>query len=103
MRLVIDVIVRNKLDEFYRVACLLQETLDEKEAMAKKNKLLSSLKTLEFCQGFRKARLKREWIVLGYHEFVSDGFVFAYQVNRDPDTGEVFVWVCDVVYGTLYK
>ncbi len=103
MRLVIDNIVRDKLDEFYRVACLLHETLDEREAMAKKNRLLTSLKTLEYCQGFRKARLKREWIALGCHEFVSDGFIFAYQVNKDIETGEVFVWVFDVVYGSIYK
>lgn len=103
MRLVIDNIVRDKLDEFYRVACLLHETLDEREAMAKKNILLTSLKTLEYCQGFRKARLKREWIALGCHEFVSEGFIFAYQVNKDIETGEVFVWVFDVVYGSLYK
>ena len=103
MRLVIDNIVRDKLDEFYRVACLLHEALDEREAMAKKNRLLTSLKTLEYCQGFRKARLKREWIALGCHEFVSEGFIFAYQVNKDIETGEVFVWVFDVVYGSLYK
>lgn len=103
MRLVVDDIVRDKLDEFYRVACLLHETLDEREAMAKKNRLLSSLKTLEFCQGFRKARRKREWIVLGCHEFVSEGFIFAYRVNKDFETGELFVWVCDMVYGSLYK
>jgi len=102
MRLVVDDAVQDKLDEFYRVAVIRHETLDERTAMAKKQRMIQSLGTLEYCQGFRKARLKRDWIRQGWHEYICEGFIFAYEVAADTETGERFVWVRDVEYGSLY-
>lgn len=46
--------------------------------------------------------LKQDWIAQGWHEFICEEFVFAYEVCLDEATGEQFVWVRDVVHGSLY-
>ena len=60
------------------------------------------LQTLSQMQGFRMAWLKQDWIAQGWHEFICEEFVFAYEVCFDEATGEHFVWIRDVVHGSLY-
>lgn len=102
MRVFIDEQVFEKVNAFYYAAMLNHVTLTMETVERKIWRLERGLQTLSRMQGFRKAWLKQEWIEWGWHEFICEGFVFAYEVCVDEETDEHFVWVRDVIHGSLY-
>lgn len=102
MRVFIDNLVFEKVNDFYYAAMQNHITLTKETVDRKILRMERGLQTLCQMQGFRMAWLKQDWIVQGWHEFICEGFVFAYEVCVDEITGENFVWVRDVVHGSLY-
>jgi hypothetical protein len=102
MRVFIDEQVYEKVNAFYYAAMLNHITLTKETVDRKIWRMEQGLQTLSRMQGFRKARLKQEWIELGLHEFLCEGFVFAYEVLVDDVTDEQIVWVRDVIHESLY-
>ncbi len=102
MRVFIDEQVFEKVNTFYYAAMQNHITLTKETVDRKIWRMEKGLQTLCRMQGFRKAWLKQEWIEQEWQEFLCEGFVFAYEVCEDETTGEQFVWVRDVVHGSLY-
>ncbi len=102
MRVFIDEQVFEKVNTFYYAAMQNHITLTKETVDRKIWRMEKGLQTLSRMQGFRRAWLKHEWIEQEWHEFLCEGFVFAYEVCEDETTGEQFVWVRDVVHGSLY-
>lgn len=102
MRILIDESVFEKVNNFYHAAMLNHSTLTKETVDRKIWRMDKGLRTLSRMQGFRKAWLKQEWIEQGWHEFLCEGFVFAFEVCIDETTGKQFVWIRDVVHGSLY-
>ena len=102
MRVLIDELVFKKINDFYYAALLNHPSLTKETVDRKIWRMEQRLRTLERMQGFRKAWLKPEWVEQGWHEFLCEGFVFAYEVCIDETTDEQFVWVRDVIYSSLY-
>ena len=102
MKVFIDEQVFEKVNAFYYAAMQNHLTLTKETVDRKIWRMEKGLQTLSRMQGFRKAWLKQDWIEQRWHEFICEGFVFAYEVCEDETTGEQFVWVRDVVHGSLY-
>lgn len=102
MRVFIDNLVFEKVNDFYYAAMQNHITLTKETVDRKIWRMERGLQTLSQMQGFRMAWLKQDWIEQGWHEFICEEFVFAYEVCLDEATGEQFVWVRDVVHGSLY-
>ena len=103
MRVLIERQVFEKINEF-SLAAMRNHPLLSRETIERRIQLLQQgLETLRDIQDFRKARLKQEWIMREWHEFVCEGFVFAYEVCEDEASHERFVWVRDVIHGTNYR
>ena len=102
MKVRIDRVVHHKIDMFYDVALSLHDTLGEQAVTNKKNRMYSSLRELgEYAEIYSRARLKDEWINLGYREFICEDFHFAYEICVNS-SGERFVWIHDAVHSLLY-
>ena len=98
MRIFIDNLVFEKVNDFYYAAMQNHITLTKETVNRKIWRMERGLQTLSQMQGFRMAWLKQDWIAQGWHEFICEEFVFAYEVCFDEATGEHFVWVRDVVH-----
>lgn len=103
MNVYFEDVVYEKLRDFYIAAMQNHITLSRETVKRKIWRMYNELQILGKFQGFRKARLKQQWIGQGWHEFSCEGFIFAYEVCVDPETEEQCVWVRDVEHGSLYK
>jgi hypothetical protein len=102
MKVVVLPVVENRIDDFYIAAMQKHPLLSKETVMAKKNRLMASLQTLSYTQGFRKARMNKYWQSRGWHEFVCEDFHFAYEIVRNKD-GDRMVIVHDAEHSLLYR
>ena len=102
MKVLVDKKVVSQIDAFYIAAMSRHVTLSEGTVLAKKDRFMSALRSLpEYYHIYPKARLKKEWIASGWHEFICEDFHLAYEVCVDED-GKAFIWVRDAVHSLLY-
>ena len=102
MRVVIDKQVDQSIHDFYWVSMCLHPTLDYAVVVAKVNRLYDAIEGLKYTYSIHpQARLKRNWIELGYSEMFVEDFHIAYRVEEDLD-GETYVAVYDAVHSYLY-
>lgn len=102
MKVYIDKRVHDEIMEFYAVALSRHITLDEITVMKKVDRLYDALESLgDFAGIYPMARLKSEWVVKGYREFLCEDFHFAFQIYT-LDDGESIVRVHDAVHSLLY-
>lgn len=93
--------VRRYLTSFYQASLALHPSLDEATVIRKRIRLEQYLLELgNFPYSKPVARVKSEWKEAGYREAVFEDFIFAYHVCTDKQ-GNLYVFVCDVVYCTL--
>lgn len=102
MKVLVDELVYKKIHDFYCAALLNHPSLTKETVDRKIWRMEKGLQILSQMQGFRTAWLNQDWIKQGWHEFLCEGFVFAYEVCIDGATNEQFVWIRDVVHGSLY-
>jgi hypothetical protein len=88
---IFDNLVFEKVNDFYYAAMQNHITLTKETVNRKIWRMERGLQTLSQMQGFRMAWLKQDWIAQGWHEFICEEFVFAYEVCFDEATGEHFV------------
>lgn len=102
MRVFIDKEVHDEIMSFYMAALSHHITLDEVTVLKKIDRLYDALESLgDFAEIYPYARLKADWILKGYHEFICEDFHFAYQIYQLED-GERIVRVHDAVHSLLY-
>ena len=101
MKVLIKPLVRERLDEFYEAAMKNHITLGEETVLAKKERLIAALSTLETMQGFQMARCNDVWQQNGWHDFICEDFHFAYELAQDEEGNDVVV-VQDAVHSLLY-
>ena len=101
MKVLIKPLVRERLDEFYEAAMKCHITLSEDTVLAKKERLIDSLSTLETMQGFPLSRCNDVWQQKGWHDFLCEDFHFAYELAQDEEGNDVVV-VQDAVHSLLY-
>ena len=86
MRVIVDDMVVNAIDNFYIVAMSRHISLSEGIVMAKKKRLISALKSLsDYYFIYPKARWKREWITNSWQDFICEDFHFAYEEVLDKN------------------
>lgn len=102
MKVIISQLVRARIKEFYDYAMKNHITLSEETVEKKELRMYKELQTLGHAQGFRKARLNKKWASYGWHEFVCEDFLFAYEVVRNKE-GERYVIVHDAEHSLLYR
>lgn len=101
MRVVVSDSVYIKVENFYLEAMEKRRLLDEAIVARKITRLFDALKSLgDFPYAFPKASVNREWVLLGYRDFVHEDFHFAYDIVESID-GERIVYVCDAVHSYL--
>lgn len=101
MRVVIGNQVYSSIEEFYRIALTMHITLTRTVVEKKKDRLVSALKALgDYPYLYPEARLKTQWRIMGYKEFICEDFHFAYEIV-DVE-GELVVYVVDAVHSLLY-
>lgn len=104
MKVVIDQNVHLKLNEFYEIALQRHPALDEKTIAKKMNRLFSDLDKLgRYATIYSKARLYSSWIQNGYRECVIEDVHFAFQIYKDDETEQSYVYVHDACHSYLYK
>ena len=101
MKVLVKPLVRERLDEFYEAAMKHHITLGEETVLAKKERLISALSTLETIQGFSKARYNDMWKQNGWHDFICEDFHFAYELAQDEEGNDVVV-VQDAIHSLLF-
>jgi hypothetical protein len=102
MRVIVDDMVVNAIDNFYIVAMSRHISLSEGIVMAKKKRLISALKSLsDYYFIYPKARWKREWITNSWQDFICEDFHFAYEEVLDKNCQKI-IFVCDAVHSLLY-
>jgi len=103
MKVYIDKRVHYQIESFYENALLLHEALDEITIKKKIDRLYDALGSLGiYTQIYPLARYKKEWIKLGYREFICEDFHFAYQIYTLED-GLGIVRIHDAVHSLLYQ
>lgn len=102
MKVYVDKRVHCQIESFYENALLLHEALDEITIKRKIDRLYDALEGLgTYAQIYPLARYKKEWIILGYREFICEDFHFAYQIYTMEDGTEI-VRIHDAVHSLLY-
>lgn len=102
MKVYVDKRVHRQIESFYENALLLHEALDEITIKRKIDRLYDALEGLgTYAQIYPLARYKKEWIILGYREFICEDFHFAYQIYTMEDGTEI-VRIHDAVHSLLY-
>lgn len=102
MKVYVDKRVHRQIESFYENALLLHEALDEITIKRKIDRLYDALEGLgTYAQIYPLARYKKEWIILGYREFICEDFHFAYQIYTIEDGTEI-VRIHDAVHSLLY-
>lgn len=102
MEVYIDEEVHKKLVSFYQAALRHHEALDEATVVNKINRLYDALDSLgDTAEIYSLARLKEDWIIKGYREFLCEDFHFAYQVYV-LENGERIVRIHDVIHSMSY-
>lgn len=103
MEVFIDNQVYQVLDEFYTNALLNHPTLDEITVMNKIYRLHRTLDLLgKYAPSLPIARLKAEWVIQGYREYIIEDFHFAFRIYTDEKSGEPYVYVHDACHSLLY-
>ncbi len=103
MKVYIDKQVHHQIEAFYENALLLHVALDEITIKKKIDRLYDALGSLGiYAQIYPLARYKKEWIKLGYREFICEDFHFAYQIYTLEDGTEI-VRIHDAVHSLLYQ
>lgn len=101
MRVVIDNLVHETLEEFYSISMALHPTLDEVVVEKKKVRLYAALRGLAtHASIYPLARIKSNWVEAGYREMICEDFHFAFDFV-DLDNGETIVYVFDAVHSLL--
>ena len=104
MKVVVDQTVHIKMNEFYEIALQLHPTLDGKTKAKKMNRIFSELDRLgHYATIYNKACLRSSWIQNGYRECVIEDIHFAFQIYKNGETGEPYVYVHDACHSYLYK
>lgn len=102
MRVVIDPLVYNVLDEFYQASREAHVTLGLSECLDKINRLEQSmLRFADYAEVFHKEPYRHDWREAGYYEYVIEDFHFAYRVYLLPN-GEKVLRYHDAVHSFLY-
>lgn len=102
MKVFIDKEVHESLMDFYETAMLRHITLDEATVLKKIDRLYDALESLgDTADIYPLARLKQDWILKGYREFICEDFHFAYQTYI-LESGERIVRIHDAVHSLLY-
>lgn len=104
MKVFLDDRVHSAIDSFYDIALTKYiHTLSLETVLNRKRKIYAGLEMLSNPYAkFRIARCRKDWQEKGYHEYLCEGFIFAYMVHTDED-GEPYVWVYDAVHSSLYR
>ena len=101
MKVVIDQKVFDVLREFYTISCRIHFSLDYSTCIAKMNRLESAmLKFANYAEIFHKEPYREDWRNLGYYEFVTEDFHFAYRIYALPN-GEKVLRYHDAVHSKL--
>lgn len=104
MKVIIDQTVHLKLNEFYEIALQIHPALDKKTIAKKMDRLFSELDKLgRYATIYNKARLNSLWIQNGYRECVIEDVHFAFQIYKDDESGQPYVYIHDVCHSYLYK
>lgn len=102
MKVYIEKTVHNQIEQFYEEALLKHEALDKRTVIKKIQRLYDSLEALgDYAYIYPLARLKADWIEMGYREYVCEDFHFAYQIYT-LDDGERIIRVHAAVHSLLY-
>jgi glycosylphosphatidylinositol transamidase (GPIT) subunit GPI8 len=102
MIVIIEERVHQVIDEFYYYALTHHEALDYETVIKKINRLYDALESLSvYGQIYPKARLKEDWILHHYKEFIYEDFHFAFQIYEIED-GEKVVRVHDACHSLMY-
>lgn len=103
MRIIIDASVHEAIADFYRYAMDNHLSLTYETVEAKKDRLYDAINSLRYYYRiYPMARLKREWIEKGWHEFICEDFHFAYAYGRDM-YGEMVIYVYDAIHSLSYR
>lgn len=101
MIVVIDQKVFDILNEFYTVSCRIHATLGIEECLAKIDRLEKAMRRFaDYAEIFHKEPYRNDWRDLGYSEFTSEDFHFAYRVYILPN-GEKVLRYHDAVHSYL--
>ena len=101
MHVVIDPKVFEILDEFYTISCKKHVTLSFEECISKINRLEHAMKEFsQYAEILHKEPYRKDWRDLGYSEFVSEDFHFAYRIYILPN-GEKVLRYHDAVHSYL--
>ena len=102
MQIVIDQKVFDVLNEFYTISCKEHITLSLEECISKINRLECAMREFsQFAEILHKEPYRNDWRDLGYSEFVSENFHFAYRVYILPN-GEKILRYHDAVHSLLH-
>lgn len=104
MRIVVEERVHQAIDSFYEASILRHwHTLSFETVDRKKDRLYDGLESLaDYATIFPKARMKREWIEKGWHEYICEDFHFAYEITIDV-RGNKLIVVHDAVHSMNYR
>lgn len=101
MRVQINHLVQDKIEEFYSISMALHPSLSLESVIAKKDRLYSALRSLSiYASIYPLARVIPAWIEAGYREMICEDFHFAFDIV-DLDNGETIVYVYDAVHSLL--
>ena len=101
MRVLLDQRVQEKIESFYSISMTLHPTLDIEVVRAKKQRLFAAIRSLSsYASIYPLARVKNEWIELGYREMICEDFHFAFDFV-DLETGETIIYVFDAEHSLL--
>jgi len=101
MRVQIDNLVHDRIEEFYSISMELHPSLSLEAVLAKKDRLYSAIRDLSiYASIYPLARVNAAWIAAGYREMICEDFHFAFDLV-DLDNGETIVYVFDAVHSLL--
>ena len=102
MKVYIEQVVHYQVEQFYEEALLKHGALDKLTVIKKIQRLYDALEALgDYAYLYPLARLKTDWIKIGYREYICEDFHFAYQIYT-LDDGERIVRIHDAVHSLLY-
>ncbi|MBQ8530947.1 MAG: hypothetical protein IJ430_07295 [Parabacteroides sp.] len=104
MKVIIDNTVHKSILDFYEYAKTKYQTLDSLTVVRKIKRIYNSLERLEiYAFSCPTPRLRKDWTELGYKEYIVEDFHFAFQIYKDSQSDEYYVYVHDVCHSLLYR
>ncbi len=101
MKVVIDPKVYDTLKEFYVVSCRVHFSLEYSTCVAKMKRLERAMFDFSnYAEILHKTPYREDWRAMGYYEFVTEDFHFAYRVYKLPN-GEKVLRYHDAVHSLL--